>query len=215
MTGREGVLPPDEAGFANRLEPGGTPALVMVDMVRAYYEPGAQLYMGDRSSLDAGARLLQAARQARIPVAHTRVSYSPGGADGGHFFRKVGALRHFVGDGHLGQIMPEVAPGEDEVTIVKQYASAFFGTTLASTLRARGVDTLLIAGVSTSGCIRATAVDAIQSGFIPIVVREAVGDRGAAPHEASLFDIQAKYGEVFALEDALAYLSGIAGGGDA
>ncbi|MDN3495104.1 isochorismatase family protein [Planococcus sp. APC 4015] len=203
---REGVKAQDEAGFARRLTLGANPALVMVDLVRAYFEPGAQLYMGDPSSLSGAAQLLHAAREAGIPVVHTRVSYSAGGADGGYFFQKVGALQEFVGDTPLGQIMPEVAPAGDEVTIVKQYASAFFGTTLASTLRSLGVDTVLIAGVSTSGCIRATAVDAIQSGFIPVVVREAVGDRHPAPHDASLFDIQAKYGEVRDLASVLDYL---------
>lgn len=203
---REGVKSQDEAGFANRLPMGNRPALVMVDLVRAYFEPGAQLYTGDPSSLHAAAELLAGARAAGIPIVHTRVVYSGGGADGGYFFQKVGALREFVGDTPLGQIMPEVAPAAGEVTIVKQYASAFFGTTLASTLGALGVDTVLIAGVSTSGCIRATAVDAIQSGFIPVVVREAVGDRNAAPHEASLFDIQAKYGEVRDLAAVKKYL---------
>jgi maleamate amidohydrolase len=203
-----------EAGFANQLELGHTPALVLVDLVRAYFEPGAQLYMGDQASLHGAAELLAAARAAGISVVHTRVSYSGGGADGGYFFQKVGALREFVGDGALGQIMPEVAPTVDEVIIVKQYASAFFGTSLASTLRARGVDTLLIAGVSTSGCIRATAVDAIQSGFIPVVVREAVGDRDTAPHEANLFDIQAKYGEVRDLQAVVTYLQSLSRGAD-
>ena len=88
--------------------------------------------------------------------------------------------------------------------ITKQYASAFFGTTLASTLTALGVDTLLIAGVSTSGCIRATALDACQHGFIPLVVRDAVGDRHPAPHEANLFDLQAKYAEVVSLDTVAA-----------
>lgn len=203
---REGVKPQGEAGFENRLTLGGAPALVMVDMVRAYFEPGAQLYMGEQSSLQGAAELLAAARAAGIPIVHTRVSYSGGGADGGYFFQKVGALREFIGDAPLGQIMPEVAPAESEVVIVKQYASAFFGTSLASMLRTLGVDTVLIAGVSTSGCIRATAVDAIQSGFIPVVVREAVGDRDPAPHEASLFDIQAKYGEVRGLAAVREYL---------
>jgi maleamate amidohydrolase len=203
---REGVKSQDEAGFANQLPLGVRPALVMVDLVRAYFEPGAQLYMGDASPLHGAAELLAAARAARIPVIHTRVTYSGGGADGGYFFQKVGALREFVGDTPLGQIMPEVAPDGAEVTIVKQYASAFFGTSLASTLSTLGVDTVLIAGVSTSGCIRATAVDAIQSGFIPVVVREAVGDRHPAPHEASLFDIQAKYGEVRDLSTVTDYL---------
>jgi maleamate amidohydrolase len=90
--------------------------------------------------------------------------------------------------------------------ITKQYASAFFGTSLASTLTALGVDTLLIAGVSTSGCIRASALDACQHGFVPLVVRDAVGDRHAAPHEANLFDLQAKYAEVLSLGQAVAYL---------
>ncbi|MBM4197931.1 MAG: isochorismatase family protein [Gammaproteobacteria bacterium] len=92
-----------------------------------------------------------------------------------------------------------------ETVISKQYASAFFGTPLAATLHALGVDTLLIAGVSTSGCVRATAVDACQHGFVPLVVREAVGDRHPAPHEANLFDLQAKYAEVISLEAAAAY----------
>jgi maleamate amidohydrolase len=131
-------------------------------------------------------------------VIYTRVAYGPDGVDGGLFFKKVGALRHFVaGTGSdLGEIMPEVAPRPDELVIVKQYASAFFGTTLAATLTARGIDTLVICGVSTSGCVRATAVDAISSGYVPIVVRQAVGDRDPRPHEANLFDLQAKYAEV-------------------
>ncbi|MHA3703948.1 isochorismatase family protein [Jatrophihabitans sp. YIM 134969] len=195
------------AGFGNRLPLGSRPALVVIDMVRAYFEPGAELHLGDDSCLKAAADLLDAARQAGIPVVHTKVSFSGGGADGGVFFRKVGALKHFVGDGPLGQIMPEVAPREDEVVVVKQYASAFFGTSLVATLTAAHVDTLIVAGVSTSGCVRATAVDAIQHGFVPVVVREAVGDRDARPHEANLFDLQAKYAEVLPAADVHDYLA--------
>ncbi len=91
----------------------------------------------------------------------------------------------------------------------KQYASAFFGTRLAEALRAHGIDTLLIAGLSTSGCVRASAVDACQHGFVPLVVREAVGDRHPAPHEASLFDLQAKYAEVISLAEAERYLDSV------
>ena len=104
-------------------------------------------------------------------------------------------------------------PVAGETVITKQYASAFFGTTLASTLTSLGVDTVLIAGVSTSGCVRASAVDACQHGFVPLVVREAVGDRHPAPHEANLFDLQAKYAEVVGLQLALEYLKRIADGG--
>jgi maleamate amidohydrolase len=96
---------------------------------------------------------------------------------------------------------------------MKQYASAFFGTSLASTLTSHGVDTLVIAGVSTSGCVRASALDACQHGFVPLVVREAVGDRHAAPHEASLFDLQAKYAEVVSLAFAEQYLRRAGAGG--
>ena len=104
--------------------------------------------------------------------------------------------------------MPEVAPVDGELVITKQYASAFFGTSLASTLVARGVDTVVLVGVSTSGCIRATGVDAIQHGFIPLVVRDAVGDRTAQAHEANLFDLQAKYAEVVDERTAMAYRGG-------
>lgn len=206
------VLSGPAAGFGGRLSPGKRPALVMVDFVRAYFEPGAELYMGLDSCLHSAARVLEAARRAGILIVHTRVSFSAGGVDGGHFFRKVGALEHFVGDTPLGQFMPEVMPLGAEVTIVKQYASAFFGTTLASTLSACAIDTVIITGVSTSGCIRATAVDAIQHGFIPLVPREAVGDRDDGPHEANLFDLQAKYAEVMTEKSILEYLGSMNGG---
>ncbi|GGO74816.1 N-carbamoylsarcosine amidase [Nonomuraea cavernae] len=192
--------------FGRSLEFGERPALILIDLMRAYFEPGAELYMGSRDCLDSAARVLSAARAAGVPVVHTRVAFGPGGVDGGLFFRKVAPLRHLVGDGPLGELMPEVAPEPGELVIVKQYASAFFGTSLASTLTALRVDTLVIAGVSTSGCVRATAVDGIQHGFAPIVVRQAVGDRDPAPHQANLFDIQAKYGEVWDEPDVIARL---------
>jgi maleamate amidohydrolase len=163
--------------------------------------------MGTDDCLASAARVLAAAREAGIPVVHTRVSFAAGGVDGGPFFRKIAALRHFVGDGPLGAIRPEVAPLPEEIVLVKQYASSFFGTSLSSTLTGLGVDTLIIVGVSTSGCIRATAVDAIQNGYIPLVVRDAVGDREPGPHEANLFDLQAKYAEVVSEATVLDYLA--------
>jgi len=206
----ERVLKGPESGFGTPLAPGKRPALVMVDFVRAYFEPGAQLYMGLDDCLHSAARILKAARDAGILVIHTQVAFSQGGVDGGHFFKKVGALKNFVGQTYLGEIMPEVSPLPSEPVIVKQYASAFFGTSLSSTLSANDIDTVIITGVSTSGCIRATAVDTIQHGFIPIVPREAVGDRDDAPHEANLFDIQQKYGEVLSEQDVVSYLASLA-----
>ncbi|RFA14601.1 isochorismatase [Subtercola boreus] len=202
------VLESDEAGFERRLPLGVKPAIVLVDFVRAYFEPGAQLYMGIDECLGVAGEVLSAAREAGIPVIHTRVSFTEGGSDGGFFFQKVGALAHFVGDTSLGELVPELAPRPTEPVLVKQYASAFFGTSLSSTLTSQGIDTLIIMGVSTSGCIRATAVDAIQHGFLPVVVRDGVGDRADGPHEASLYDIQAKYGEVRSSTEVLAYLRG-------
>ncbi len=203
----ERVLAGDEAGFGRHLVPGKRPALILVDFVKAYFEPGAQLYMGLDDCLHSASRLLRAARSAGILVVHTQVSFSEGGVDGGVFYKKIDALKHFVGNTPLGEIMPEVKPLSSEVVIVKQYASSFFGTTLSSTLQANGIDTLIITGVSTSGCVRATAVDAIQHGFIPLVCRDAVGDRNDGPHEASLFDLQAKYAEVMSEELILEYLA--------
>ena len=200
------MIRPQEEVFGRSLPFGERPALILIDLMRAYFEPGAELYLGSRDCLESAARVLTAARDAGVPIIHTRVSYGPEGIDGGLFFRKVAPLRHLTGDGPLGTLMPEVAPLPTELVIVKQYASAFFGTSLAATLTALRADTLIIAGVSTSGCVRATAVDAIQHGFTPIVVRQAVGDRDPAPHEANLFDIQAKYGEVWDEPALIAHL---------
>lgn len=205
------------AGWGGTLQPGARPALLVVDFVMAYLQPGSPLYAGVEAARDACVQLLQAARYAGIPVLHTNVRFQRGGRDGGVFFRKLPALSCFE-DGRqpeLTRFDPALEPAPGETVITKQYASAFFGTTLASTLTALGVDTLVIAGVSTSGCIRATAVDACQHGFIPLVVREAVGDRHPAPHEANLFDLQAKYAEVVGLEQVQAYLAQFASTADA
>jgi nicotinamidase-related amidase len=191
------------------LEPGRKPALLVVDFVRAYLVPASPLYAGVESARAAAEQLLGLGRRAGIPVFHSNVAYEPGGADGGVFFRKLPVLACFERgrNPELAAFAEGLEPRAGETVITKQYASAFFGTPLASMLKAQGVDTLLIAGVSTSGCVRATAVDACQHGFVPLVVRDAVGDRHPEPHEANLFDLQAKYAEVISLADAAAYLS--------
>ena len=196
-------------GFNQQLQPGPHPALLVIDFVNAYLLPGSPLYAGVDAAHAAAVRLLGAARAAGIPVIHTNVEYQPGGRNGGVFFRKVPALRSFEAGAHpdLAAFASGLEPAPGETLITKQYASAFFGTSLASTLTSLGVDTVLIAGVSTSGCVRASAVDCCQHGFIPVVVRDAVGDRAPGPHEANLFDLQAKYAEVRGLEEILQYLA--------
>jgi nicotinamidase-related amidase len=195
-------------GFGQSMPWGRRPALLVIDFVRAYLVPGSPLYAGVEQARTDCVTLLQAARKAGIPVLHTRVEFQPGGRDGGVFFRKLPALACFEAGRHpeLAAFAEGLEPIAGETVITKQYASAFFGTSLASTLTALGVDTLLIAGLSTSGCVRASAVDACQHGFVPVVVREAVGDRAPGPHEANLFDLQAKYAEVAPLATVLQYL---------
>lgn len=190
------------------LELGARPALIVIDFVKAYVTPGSPLFADFEAPRLATVRLLAAARSKGILIIHTDVAYQPGGADGGVFFKKLPALRCFDRRAHpeLVGFAKGLEPQPGEVLITKQYASAFFGTSLSSILAANHIDALLIAGVTTSGCIRATAVDCCQHGFIPAVVRDAVGDRAAGPHEANLYDLQAKYAEVIALDRAESYL---------
>ena len=195
-----------QAGFSNRLGFGEHPALVVVDFCQAYLDPDSPLYAGVEDAREACIRILAAARNAQIPVLHTRVEFQPGGADGGIFFRKVAALECFVRGNPLGEYGDGLEPADDEVVVVKQYASGFFGTSLASTLTSLGVDTLIITGVSTSGCVRATALDACQHGFVPIVVRDACGDRDQRVHEANLFDLDAKYADVVSEQEVLEWM---------
>lgn len=197
-----------KAGFGTRLALGDRPALLVIDFVQAYLLGDSPLYAGVEAAQAAAIRLLRAARSAGLPVIHTFVEYEPGGRNGGVFFRKVPALRCFERGANPAwrAFAPGLEPVAGETAIGKQYASAFFGTSLHSELTANGIDTVLIAGLSTSGCVRASAVDCCQHGFVPVVVREAVGDRAAGPHEANLFDLQAKYAEVVPIEFALEYV---------
>ncbi|GAA2073123.1 isochorismatase family protein [Microbacterium hatanonis] len=195
------------AGLAGRLTLGARPALVVVDPARAYTEPDSALYAGVEDAVEQMKVLLAAARAAAIPVYFTRVLFEHPG-DGGRFADKVPAAASFRAGDPLALPIEGLEHRDGEVVITKQYPSAFFGTALASSLARQAVDTVLIAGLSTSGCVRATALDALQSGFVPVVVREAVGDRHPEPHESNLRDIQAKIGEVRSIDEMLAYLAG-------
>jgi nicotinamidase-related amidase len=197
----------EQAGFRGRLGFGRRPALVLIDLVQAYFDPASPLYAPlVEDSRRSSVRLLAAARRAGIMIVFTRVLYHRGGVDGGIFFRKVRALSVFEEGSRFGAFAEGIDPQPGEIIVTKQYASAFFGTSLAATLTASGIDTAIIGGITTSGCVRATAVDANQYGFIPIVVREAVGDRDPRPHEANLFDLEGKYADVVGESEALAYL---------
>lgn len=192
--------------FGKRIGFGKKPALIMIDFVEAYFDKDCALYAGVEDALASALRLQKVARKTGIPVIYTNVVYRPGGADGGRFYQKSMVLHNFVEGSPMGAWPKglEVQPGE--LVISKQYPSAFFGTSLASTLTSQGIDTLIHTGLSTSGCVRATCVDSCSHGFIPIVVRDAVGDRHQAPHEANLFDMDAKYGDVVNEAEAASYM---------
>jgi maleamate amidohydrolase len=185
-----------KSGFGRSLGFGTSQALLMVDFAHAYFAPGSPLFADSDATRIVAASALEAARRAGLPVIHTRVEYDADGTNGGVFYRKIAALEVFRAGSPLGDFAQGLAPQRGEQVITKQYASGFFGTPLASTLTSLGIDCDIIAGMSTSGCVRATAVDAIQHGFIPVVLADAVGDRNPAPHEANLFDLQAKYADV-------------------
>jgi maleamate amidohydrolase len=192
--------------FDGHLPFGAHPALLIVDMVMAYFDPASPLYAGVEAVLASNERLLAVARGDGIPVIFTRVVYQPGGKDGGLFYKKIPALRVFDQGSPLTAFPPSLHPRADELIVTKQYASAFFGTGLLELLAAQNIDTLMITGLSTSGCVRATALDAVQHGFAPFVISDACGDRHPGPHNASLFDLQAKYAEVVSEIDALALM---------
>jgi maleamate amidohydrolase len=196
--------------FDGKVGFGSNPAVVVIDFTLAYTTPGSPFYAeGVVRAVRDTVPLLAAARRAGIPVIHTKVMYHPSGADGGWFVRKVPALRKLVPGEPLAEIDPAVAPLPDEVVIVKQYPSPFFGTPLAPMLATLGIDTLILAGCSTSGCVRAGALDGVQHGYRVVVPRECVGDRHDGPHDANLFDINAKYGDVVGREEVIAHLDSL------
>lgn len=200
----------EAAGFRGRLEPGSRPALIIIDPCEAYTNPESPLYAGVEDAVERMRQARAAAADAGVPVFITRVKHEDQGRDGGIFTRKVPALKLFREDSPFSGYIDGLAPGAGDIEIVKQYPSAFAGTSLAATLASLRIDTLIITGLSTSGCVRATATDSMQSGFIAVVVREAVGDRLPGPHEANLFDIQAKIGEVVSLDESVAIMKGAA-----
>jgi maleamate amidohydrolase len=188
-------------GFAQSIGIGAAPALVIVDFVIGFTDPA---HFGGGNIGPAIARtvdLLALARGRGWPVVHTRVVYADDGSDCGGFTRKVPALRRLTESSEISQIVPELTPAPGELILRKHNASAFFGTELAGWLASRRVDTLFIAGCTTSGCVRATVIDSCSYNFRTIVAEDCVGDRALGPHEANLFDMKQKYADVMSVAD--------------
>jgi len=184
------------------------PAVIVVDYIVGFTDPSSPLAGDFGAELRATRSLLNAVRRRGFPVFFTTTAYDKAMTEAGVFVRKVPSLAVLQRGSRFVEIDPSLKRRKDEVVIEKQYASAFFGTPLASTLHAQGIDTLIVTGCTTSGCVRATAVDGLQHGLRVIVPRECVGDRAPGPHEANLIDIDGKYGDVMAVKDVIALVNG-------
>ena len=199
----------ERAGLGQRLARGRRPAVLVVDFSCGFTDPAYTAGSDLTAEVEATRGLLDVARANGVPVIFTTIAFEANGKDGGLWVRKFPALAELqIGD-RTEQIDPRLAPREDETIVRKKGASAFFGTNVAAILVSQGVDTVVLCGATTSGCIRATAIDLMQYGFPTLVPRECVGDRAAGPAEANLFDIHAKYADVVSVQDAAAYLAAL------
>jgi maleamate amidohydrolase len=197
-------------GFHGRAGFGRRPALVVIDVNLGFTDPDSPLVCELDDVVEAIRRLLGETRRAGLPVVYTTVSYDEGDRrTAAAFIDKVPALLTLETGSRWVEIDPRIAPQAGEPVLNKLFASAFFGTALSSLLTAAGCDSVIVTGASTSGCVRATVVDAIQHGYRPVVPREAVGDRKLAAHEANLYDIDAKYGDVVSTDEVVAHLEEI------
>jgi maleamate amidohydrolase len=189
------------------LEPGTRPAVLVVDFARGWTDPDSPMAASLDSEVGAAAQLLRHARRHGTPVILTTVAYRPDEAAATIVARKSPWVSCLQPGSPWTEIDPRLEVEARDLVILKKHSSAFFATDLASQLIIRRVDTLFVCGCVTSGCVRATVVDAAQYGFLPIVVRDAVGDRSRLAHEANLLDIEQRYGEVVTLDAAMAHLS--------
>lgn len=192
-------------GFGGSSGTGGRPAVLVIDYIKGFTDDTCQLGSNFDAEVRAARQLLDSARLKSVPIIFTTVFYEDF-REGGHFLEKVPALKQLVPGSPFIEVDHRLGrnPGSEPL-IVKKFASAFFGTHLQSLLTTMQIDTLIVTGCTTSGCVRASAVDALQFGYRVVVPRECVGDRSAAAHEANLYDIQTKYGDVVGMESVLTF----------
>ncbi|MDP9455533.1 MAG: isochorismatase family protein [Actinomycetota bacterium] len=201
----------ERARLGGNVALGARPAMLVVDLSCGFTDPSASLGSDLTGVVEATRRLLAVARVRGLPVIFTTIGFEPNLKDGSLWLQKVPSLGELVVGGEWVEIDPRLGRREEETVILKKGASAFFGTNLTSVLVSQGVDTVVLCGATTSGCIRATAVDLLQYGYPTLVPRECVGDRAQGPHEANLVDIQAKYADVVPVQEALSYLEAVKG----
>lgn len=200
----------ERAGFGHSIVRGTRPALVVVDFSRGFTEPEFPTGADLTAEVEGTARLVEAVRGIGRPVVFTVIQYQANLKDAGAWPAKFPGAATLI-EGTPGvDLDPRLGVAEEDTVIVKKGASAFFGTNLAAILTAQAVDTVIVCGATTSGCVRASVVDSVQSGFQTLVVRDCVGDRAQGPHEANLFDMNAKYADVISLEETLEYVASLA-----
>ena len=186
---------------------GARPALIVVDLIKGFTDPAMPLGAPSEPAITQTNRLIDAAHAAKIPVFFTAIQYANNSlTDAGLWPRKIAGLSHLIMNSQAVEQDSRLHQTDADALIIKKYASSFFATDLSSRLQVQRIDTLIIAGTSTSGCVRATAVDACQYGFRPIVVREAVIDRSPSAHQQALIDIETKYGDIVSIQAALEYI---------
>jgi maleamate amidohydrolase len=198
-----------QRGFSSRVGFGERPALLVIDFIKGFTDTNCPLGSNLDAEVEATKQLLDSFRSQNLPVHFTTTAYDEEMVSAGVFVKKVPSLSHLKFGSKWIEIDDRLTPIAGEVVWTKQYASAFFGTALAAALTAQKVDTLVVTGCTTSGCVRASAVDSCQHGFRTNVVRDCVGDRSASAHEANLSDLDAKYTDVISLEDALKYVQNL------
>ena len=194
-------------GFAARVGFGQRPALLVIDIIRGFTDLRSPLASNLDDQVSAIRTMLGVAREREVPVIFSTVAYDADLQEGGIWIRKIPSNSWLVEGSEWVELDERLERQSREMLLVKKYASCFFGTDLAARLVSRNIDTLMITGCTTRGCVRATAVDACSLGLHTIVVQEAVGDRAELPHIANLFDIDAKYGDVVELAEAVDYLA--------
>ncbi len=193
-------------GIGARVGFGDNPAVLIIDFIVGFTDPSSPLSAPLDKELESTLQLLAMARSKKVPIAFTTVSYSDHSREADLFIRKVPSLKTLKSGSRWVELDPRLKRASDEVLLTKKFASCFFGTHLASYLTSLRVDTLIVAGCTTSGCVRATVVDALQNGFRTIIPMECVGDRASQPHIANLLDMDAKYADVVTLNESLKYL---------
>jgi len=199
----------DDAGFGRPVPRGSRPAVVVVDFSYGFTDPAHPTGADMTDAVLATARLLDQARGRGLPVVFTTIAYDPAQVSTLAWLRKATGMAALTQGSELVEIDARLSPQPTEHLVVKTGASAFFGTALAAYLTAAAADTVIVTGATTSGCVRATVVDAVQYGFPVLVPRDCVADRAPGPHEANLFDIDQKYGDVVPLDDVLSYVGSL------